>query len=156
MAQPPQQHPPYPIIDGSPLTRSFGASYRLDGERVIVTLTVGAAMEGPPGFAHGGALAALLDEAMGAAAWLSGCQCVTVHLEYDFRRPVPLASAIAIAAWHERTDGRKRFMRGTLALPDGTLAVESSGIFVPAPAVWFSSGSVLSARRSGSASDGEE
>ena len=46
--------------------------YALDDKSIFAEVTLNDAQQGPPGFAHGGASAALLDEAMGAAVWLAG------------------------------------------------------------------------------------
>jgi len=46
--------------------------------------------QGPPGFVHGGASAAVLDEAMGLAIWQSGYRAVTANLMIDYRKPIPL------------------------------------------------------------------
>ena len=40
--------------------------------RVSTHVTLSATQQGPPGFAHGGASAVLLDKVMGAAVWHSG------------------------------------------------------------------------------------
>lgn len=128
------------LLMGSAFTRAMGAVFSADHGLVIVTLTVGAQMEGPRGYAHGGALAALVDEAMGAAGWLAGYRCLTVHLETDFRRPVALGTAIRVRAWVERSEARKVMARGEILLPDETVAVEGSGIFALAPPDFFAPG----------------
>src|SRR6185369_4259517 len=46
--------------------------------------------EGPPGCAHGGSIAAVLDEAMGAAAWMRGNPVVVRTLSVEFRSLLPL------------------------------------------------------------------
>ena len=40
--------------------------------RFFAKIYFGSAAQGPPGFAHGGSIAAALDEAMGFAAWIAG------------------------------------------------------------------------------------
>ena len=47
--------------------------YRRDRDGALVgKIWFGPGAEGPPGHAHGGSMAAVLDEAMGAGAWLAG------------------------------------------------------------------------------------
>ena len=111
----------------------LGLTYRLIGDIVRAEFTVGAGQEGPPGHAHGGLLAALLDEAMGAAAWHSGKRVVAVHLDFDFRHPVPVGSTVTVRGWVERLEGRKVFTRGAIILSDERTATEGTGIFVEAP-----------------------
>jgi len=57
----------------------------------------GGNVQGPPGFVHGGCLAAVLDESMGALvfAHLSNFQ-VTKELCIKFKRPVPINSVALI------------------------------------------------------------
>jgi acyl-coenzyme A thioesterase PaaI-like protein len=50
----------------------------------------GPGAEGPPGIAHGGSVASVLDEALGAAAWMAGHRVLVARLIVDFRERVPL------------------------------------------------------------------
>jgi acyl-coenzyme A thioesterase PaaI-like protein len=90
--------------------------------------------QGPPGHLHGGVAATCLDETMAALGYvLDGVHCITATLELRYRRPVPLVSGpLRIEAWRdERVVGRRRQrVHGHLLLPDGTIAVQASGIFV--------------------------
>jgi len=80
----------------------------------------GPGAEGPPGMAHGGSVAAVLDEALGAAAWRAGHTVVVARLTVDFRAMVPLGTDATLRAWIERVDGRKVYCRATLtAVLDG-------------------------------------
>ena len=107
----------------------------LDAGGVAAAMVVTEHQQGPQGYAHGGVLAALLDEAMGAACWLFGGQSVSAHLDFDYKRPVPLGAAIRVSGQVERREGRKLFAVGSILLTeeDGALAVSSRGIFVDAP-----------------------
>ncbi len=123
------------IIHGSKLMQAWGVQfYALDAGGVAADALVMEHQQGPQGYAHGGVLAALLDEAMGTACWLVGGQSVSAHLDFDYKRPVPLGMAIRITAQVERREGRKLFTVGSILLTEeGALAVSSSGIFVDAP-----------------------
>ena len=90
----------------------------------------GPGTQGPPGHAHGGATAALLDEAMGFCCWMVGHRVVAVRIEIDFRRMVPVGAVATLEAAVERIEERKVFPRARLLLPDGNVAAESSGIFL--------------------------
>lgn len=101
------------------------------GERKFMGMVwFGEKAEGPPGFVHGGALAAVLDEGMGAAAWLHGHPSVAAHLEVDFREMVPIGTVATLRAGPENVDGRKIRMWGRLERADGALLCESRGIFI--------------------------
>jgi uncharacterized protein (TIGR00369 family) len=96
-----------------------------------VTLTE--AQQGPPGLAHGGASAALLDEAMGAAVWRAGYTVAAVNLQVDYYRPVPLGQSVHVEGTVVEKDGRAVRARGEIRLADGTVAVVGRGIYVEAP-----------------------
>lgn len=129
-------------IGGSPLIMNpqpggFGARFYAEGAdgeaKVIGKVVVDATKEGPPGHVHGGALATLVDEAMGASAWYSGLRVVAVSLTFSLRLAVPLGVEITMRGRVTGRDGRKVFTSGELLLPDGRVAVEGTGVFVEAP-----------------------
>jgi uncharacterized protein (TIGR00369 family) len=105
---------------------------RTDGV-IVSEVTLSEAQQGAAGFTHGGASAAILDEVMGVAVWRAGYQVVTVNLEVEYRRPVPLGELIQIEGQVVDQVGRSIRARGELHLPDGTVAVIGRGIFVEAP-----------------------
>lgn len=89
--------------------------------------------QGPPGHAHGGATAALLDEAMGFSVWAAGYAVVAVNLNVDFMQPVPLGTPVTITARLAGRDGKAIHASGEVCLPDGSVAVAGRGIYVEAP-----------------------
>jgi len=103
---------------------------RLSDDALMARVWFGPGTQGPPGHAHGGATAALLDEAMGFCCWMAGHRVVAAHIEIDFRRMVPVGTVATLEAAVEDVDGRKVLPRARLLLPDGTVAAESTGIFL--------------------------
>ena len=101
--------------------------------RVSTRIALDDSQQGPPGYAHGGASAALLDEVMGAAVWYAGNRVVAVNLECAYRHPLPLGADLTV--WGEVVEqtGRTVWARGEIVLPDGTVAVIGRGIYVEAP-----------------------
>jgi acyl-coenzyme A thioesterase PaaI-like protein len=91
------------------------------------------AQQGPPGHAHGGASAAVIDEAMGASVWQSGYRSLLAHYELDYKLPVPLNTPVRVEAWVEKVDGRKIYARGHLLLADGRVAVTGTGLYLHIP-----------------------
>jgi uncharacterized protein (TIGR00369 family) len=90
--------------------------------------------QGPRDHAHGGAAAAVLDEAMGAAAWRAGHRVLAANLNVDFRKPVPLGPEVEVEAWVTSVKGRKVTTAARLTLMEGGhLLAESTGLFVSAP-----------------------
>jgi acyl-coenzyme A thioesterase PaaI-like protein len=114
----------------------FGTQLFLhDDGKVSCTLSIDEGKQGPPEHVHGGALASLLDEVMGAAAWYAGYRVLAVNLNIDYKKAVPLNASLVIEGTITRKEGRKIYAQGKIILEDGTVAVEGSGIFVDAPHV---------------------
>lgn len=89
--------------------------------------------QGPPAHVHGGASAAVLDEAMGAAVWVAGLQVVAARLEVDYKRPIPLGQKVSIRARISEQHARKTLAAAEIILPNGQIAVAGKGIYAPAP-----------------------
>ncbi len=115
--------------------------FAAEGLSVRAEFDVGELHQGAPGLAHGGLLAAAFDEVMGALNWLLRTPAVTVRLETDFRRPVPVGSSLHLSAKVVGLSGRKVYMRGEgrLGSPDGDLALTAAAIFVQVPLEHFAS-----------------
>jgi acyl-coenzyme A thioesterase PaaI-like protein len=99
---------------------------------VVAEATLGLAYEGPPGYLHGGMSALLMDQVLGSAAVAAGLWGMTVRLELDYRRPVPLRTPLVLRGEVLEDAGRKAVAGGTIALaasPDEPL-VAARGIFV--------------------------
>ena len=93
--------------------------------------TFGPHTEGPPGHAHGGSMAAVLDEAMGLAVWLAHRAAVAAHLETDFREPIPLGATLLVETAVGPAEGSgKARATGRLLGDDGTVHAEGSALFV--------------------------
>ena len=107
--------------------------YAMEDNSIFAEVTLNDAQQGPPGLAHGGASAALLDEAMGAAIWLAGYRVVSVNLNISYRKPMPLGQPFKVTAQVNEQNEKKVTAVGEIHLADGTLAVSGEGIFVQAP-----------------------
>lgn len=109
--------------------------YVREDESIWGKVTLGERQQGPPGHAHGGATAALLDEAMGGAIWHAGYMVMSVNLSVNYRRPVPLGAALEVSGRFVRQEGRKIHAIGQVQLSDGSVAVEATGMYVEVPGV---------------------
>lgn len=111
-------------IKGRPITidRSFVASEHAKTERVyyehfpvnqerssrlFTVMTFLRGSEGPPGMVHGGAITAILDTAVGTAAWLHGFRAVSATLNTSFVKGIPLDTTIIGDTIIEQKAGRK-------------------------------------------------
>src|SRR4029434_9585851 len=90
----------------------------------------GAKTMGPPGHVHGGAMAATLDEAMGAVCWMNGHRVVAATITISFLSMLPIETETIVEARIDRVDGRKDHLRSTLKTPSGLVVAEGSGLFV--------------------------
>lgn len=99
------------------------------GERVEGSFVVGEHHQGAPGLAHGGVIAAAMDEGMGYLLHLVASPAVTAHLEVDYRRPVPVGSMLHMVGVLEKVEGRKIFGRMTGTV-DGEVVVEATALFI--------------------------
>ena len=101
-------------------TRTDGTAY---GEA-----TLGAAHEGPPGLAHGGVVALLLDHIMGVTASRYERVTFTGTLTLRFLRGTPLGH-VRVDARIDSAEGRKVVVVGSLSDAEGVTA-EAEGVFV--------------------------
>ena len=85
---------------------------------------------GPPGHVHGGAMAAALDEAMGAVAWMNGHRVVAATISVTFVSMLKVQTETILEASIDRIDGRKVFTRARLIGPAGAVVTEAEGLFV--------------------------
>jgi uncharacterized protein (TIGR00369 family) len=122
------------FVCGSEDSPGMGVTwYAQDDHSIFAEVTLTLAQQGPPGMAHGGASAALLDEAMGAAVWRAGYRVATVNININYRRPVPLGQPFTVIARVKEASGKKVTVAGEIRLADGQTAVSGEGIFVQAP-----------------------
>jgi acyl-coenzyme A thioesterase PaaI-like protein len=97
---------------------------------LVAKVTFGSGAEGPPNHAHGGSIAAVLDEAMGVSAWLAGHRVLAAKISIEFKKPIPLGTCATLTAWVSRVEGRKVTTVGQLDGPDGTRYALGEGVYV--------------------------
>lgn len=85
---------------------------------------------GPPGHAHGGIIATLLDEAMSKANRARGVVAMTRQLSVEYLRPVPLGARLTLTARHVGAHGRRHHCEAQLADATGQLLATSTAVFV--------------------------
>ena len=98
--------------------------------RILAKVVFGDEAQGPPGYVHGGAIAAVLDESMGAAAWLNGLMVMTARLEVSYLKAVPLNKGIFIEAWISAADEKKVHLHSRLIDEKGKLYSTGKGLFI--------------------------
>ncbi len=90
----------------------------------------GQGAEGPPGVAHGGSVAALLDEVMGISGWASGWKVVAAEISVKFKRPTYLGEVHTFEGCVTDADGRKITCEATMLSSTGNVVARSSGTFM--------------------------
>lgn len=107
------------------------AYFRRDADRALIgRVWFGPWSEGPPGHAHGGAMAAVLDDAIGKVGWLNGHRVVAANLSVQFRRLLPLGTDARLEAFVDRVDGRKVYTKGRLTDDAGEIFAEAEALFI--------------------------
>ena len=121
------------FVCGTDNPHSIGITMFVDDNGVLTSeFTLTEAQQGPPGYAHGGASAAILDEAMGLVVWAAGHKVAAVNIDINYHKPLPLHQQLNVEARVTQIDKRKIFSAGEIKLPDGTIVVSGRGIYVVA------------------------
>lgn len=120
------------FVSGPPDDQRLRVRYfqRLADNALVARAWFGPGAQGPPGHAHGGSMAAVLDEAMGMAAWLAGHQVVAARINVDFRRLLPLETVTCVETRITAVDGRKVRVTGRIVDDAGHPYAEGEGLFV--------------------------
>lgn len=104
--------------------------YRKPDGAMAAVARFGPLSEGAPGQVHGGMILTVMDEALGAAAWLEGHHVVTARLTTEFRRTVPLNATLLVETRLLSARHRLVKVEGTLTGADGTLYANAKGEFM--------------------------
>ena len=122
------------FVCGTSNPHSIGLTWWLEDDGSLISeFGLNEAQQGPPGNAHGGASAAILDEAMGLVVWAAGHKVAAVNLEINYLKPLPLHETLHLAARVTQKGERKIFATGEILLSDDSIAVSGRGIYVAAP-----------------------
>jgi acyl-coenzyme A thioesterase PaaI-like protein len=86
--------------------------------------------QGPPGYAHGGVIAAALDEAMALLLFGTGTFALTGRLEIDLLAPAPVGAFVHLSARLEDEGERTLSLAAEAAGEDGARLAVARGTFV--------------------------
>jgi acyl-coenzyme A thioesterase PaaI-like protein len=108
------------FVSGDQTGNRFKVNYFRDQSRNLVArIWFGPVTEGPPEHAHGGSIAAVLDEVLGLAAWAAGHQVVVGNLNISFRQLLPIKTVVQVNTKVVSVQGRKVMVHGELCSLDG-------------------------------------
>jgi len=98
--------------------------------RIVGRFVLGERYQGGGGFAHGGIIATLLDEAMGKVCRFRQVRAVTAELTVEYLKPVNVQSEIVVEGRETEQKGRNLFMTGEIRNEAGEVLARGRGRFV--------------------------
>lgn len=111
------------FVSGDPEGKRFRVRYYHDNEKHLhARIWFGPETGGPPGHAHGGSIAAVMDEALGLAAWAAGYPVVVGNLNVNFRSMLPLEKVVTVESRVISVKGRKIVVHGRIFCEETTYA----------------------------------
>ena len=111
------------FVSGEPDGNRYRVRYYRDAEQQLrARIWFGPETEGPPGHSHGGAMAAVLDEVLGLAAWAAGYPIVVGNLNVSFRNLLPLEEVVTVESEVVSAEGRKVMVHGRICLGETVFA----------------------------------
>ncbi len=85
---------------------------------------------GPPGHAHGGIIATILDEAMGKVNRLREVVALTSQITVDYLRPVPLNRPLRVESHEISVRGRRHIHMAEILNDKNEVLARSRGTFI--------------------------
>ena len=98
--------------------------------KIVGRFVLGERYQGGGGFAHGGIIATLLDEAMGKVCRFREVRAVTAELAVEYLKPVNVQSEIVVEGRETEQKGRNLFMTGEIRNEAGEVLARGKGRFV--------------------------
>lgn len=86
--------------------------------------------QGPPGHAHGGIIATILDEAMGKVNKFSNVVALTRTMNVEYLKPVPLGKQLTVIARAQSVLGREYVNVAEVVGDKGEVLARSTGTFI--------------------------
>lgn len=117
------------FVSGGANPLGLGATLRRDGEEAVMDVVLGRAFEGAPGRAHGGVVAALVDETMGLVLAIHGVLAFTGRLDITYRAPTPVGEEVSARAWLAERVERKLSIEATVTA-SGVEVAHANALFI--------------------------
>ncbi len=86
--------------------------------------------QGPPGHAHGGIIATILDEAMGKVNKLRSVIALTKQMEIEYLKPVPLETPLFVEGREKSVRGRKHVNVAEIRNQKNEVLARGRGLFI--------------------------
>ena len=106
--------------------------FAYDEERdcFVCRFRLGKRYTGPPGHAHGGIIATILDEAMGKVNKLRHVVALTSQITVNYLKPVPLNKPLRVESREVRVRGRRHINMAEILNRNGEVLARSQGTFI--------------------------
>lgn len=121
------------FVSGEPDGNRYRIRYYRNQEQCLrARIWFGPETEGPPAHAHGGSMAAVLDEVLGLAAWAAGYPVVVGNLNVSFRNLLPLEQVVTVESVIISAEGRKVMVHGRICSGE-TIFAEAECLCITVP-----------------------
>jgi uncharacterized protein (TIGR00369 family) len=104
--------------------------FHFHGTEAVSIFRLARKYQGPPGHAHGGIIATILDEAMGKVNKLRSVIALTKTMNIEYLRPVPLGITLTAIGRERSVRGRKHYNVAEIRNEAGEVLARSNGIFI--------------------------
>jgi|ERR1700722_15031444 uncharacterized protein (TIGR00369 family) len=105
-------------------------AYDEERDSFVCRFRLGKRYTGPPGHAHGGIIATILDEAMGKVNKLRHVVALTKQITVDYLRPVPLNQSLRVESRELHVRGRRHVNVAEIFNQKGDVLARSKGLFI--------------------------
>jgi len=105
-------------------------SFDEERDRFICKFRLGRRYTGPPGHAHGGIIATILDEAMGKVNKIHHVVALTSEITVQYLKPVPLGSPLRVESFEVSVRGRRHTNAAEILNQKGEVLARGRGLFI--------------------------
>jgi uncharacterized protein (TIGR00369 family) len=105
-------------------------TYDEERDRFVCRFRLSKRYTGPPGHAHGGIIATILDEAMGKVNKLRHVVALTSTITVDYVKPVPLNKSLRVESREVHVRGRYHTNAAEILNQKGEVLAHSKGLFI--------------------------
>jgi uncharacterized protein (TIGR00369 family) len=105
-------------------------AYDEETDSFICRFRLGKRYTGPPGHAHGGIIATILDDAMGKVNKLRQVIALTSQMTVNYLKPVPLNQPLRVKSREVRVRGRQHTNMAEILNAKGQVLARGRGLFI--------------------------
>jgi uncharacterized protein (TIGR00369 family) len=116
--------------DDNPEGMHLKFKYDEEHGRFVCRFRLDKRYNGPPGHAHGGIIATILDEAMGKVNKLRHVIALTSQITVDYLKPVPLNRPLRVESREVRVHGRQHINMAAILNQKDEVLARSRGLFI--------------------------